>query len=130
VLYGHDDPARLARLRSYCKQDIETERALYDRIGFLGPAEQAVWQLDATINDRGIFIDDRLAIGAVKIDDAAHRAIDAELQIITSYEVMSVNQTAKLIAWLAAHGCQVDNVQKGTIGTPLHGRPFRKRRAG
>lgn len=103
-VYWHDDPARLERLYAYCKQDIATERALHVRIGFLPPAEQAVWQLDAAITDRGIFIDGELAAGAIKIDEAAHVAIDAELSTITAGSVTSISQTAKLSTWLAAHG--------------------------
>src|SRR2546430_13519517 len=60
-LYWHDGPARLDRLYSYCKQDVEVERALHHRIGFLPPEEQAVWELDAAINDRGVFVDVHLA---------------------------------------------------------------------
>lgn len=54
--YWHDDPARLERLYSYCKQDVETERALHARVGHLSPEEQIVWTLDAKINDRGVCI--------------------------------------------------------------------------
>jgi DNA polymerase bacteriophage-type len=118
-VYWHDDPARLERLYAYCKQDIETERALYTRVGFLGPEEQAVWELDAAINDRGIFIDNALALGAVKIDEAAHKAIDAELKEITGGTVTSIDQTEKLGAWLAAHECEVADIQKETLRRAL-----------
>jgi DNA polymerase bacteriophage-type len=87
AIYWHEDPDRLERLYAYCKQDVETERALYDRVGFLPPAEQAVWELDAIINYHGIFIDEELAASAIKIDEAAHASIDAELTEITGGEV-------------------------------------------
>jgi DNA polymerase bacteriophage-type len=115
-LYWHSDQGRLERLYAYCKQDVETERALYRRIGFISEAEQLVWQLDAKINDRGIFIDDELALGAIEIDEEMHAEIDAELAEITGGTVTAVNQTARMISWLGSNGCPVDNVQKGTLG--------------
>jgi DNA polymerase bacteriophage-type len=110
---------RLERLYAYAIRDGEVERELQNRIGFIPPAEQAVWQLDAAINDRGIFIDDELALGAIKIDEAAHTAIDAELADITGGTVTAVGQTARIVSWLGANGCAVDNIHKGTLGHAL-----------
>jgi hypothetical protein len=45
-LYWVDDAERRAQLYTYAKQDVATERALYRRISFLPPEEQANWILD------------------------------------------------------------------------------------
>jgi DNA polymerase bacteriophage-type len=66
-VYWLDDEAQRERLYAYCRQDVEVERALWRRIGFISPAEQAVWQLDAIINDRGIFTDLALLRAAVEM---------------------------------------------------------------
>ena len=39
-VYWFDDQERLDRLYSYCRQDVEVERELYDRLPPLSPAEQ------------------------------------------------------------------------------------------
>jgi hypothetical protein len=46
-------PEELAALTQYCKVDVLVERAIHARIGLLDTAEQAVWELDQCINDRG-----------------------------------------------------------------------------
>lgn len=74
--------------------------------------------IDATINDRGIYVDEELTIGAIKIDKAARTTINAELNEITAGVITSVSQEEKLLAWLGAHRCALDNIQKITIGQP------------
>jgi DNA polymerase len=117
--YWHDDPEDLKRLYEYCKRDVEVERAVHARVGHLPDSEQAVWLLDAAINERGIRIDRNLASGAIKIGNAARAAIDADLREVTGGDVTTVGQTEKLIAWLAAHDCPVTDVQKATVGKAL-----------
>ena len=87
--------------------------------GFCRPKKQTNWQLDATINDRGIHLDRKLLDAALKIAAAAQRAIDAELQSITAGAVIGVNATAKMQAWLSQAGCVVDNLQKPTLQQAL-----------
>ena len=41
-VFWFDDPERLQRLYSYCKQDVETERELYDRLPALSSSEHSV----------------------------------------------------------------------------------------
>ena len=41
--YWFDDQERLDRLYAYCRQDVEVERELYERLPPLSPAEQALW---------------------------------------------------------------------------------------
>jgi DNA polymerase len=114
-IYWHDDPERLERLYAYSRQDVEVERELHARVGFLSPAEQAVWLLSEIINDRGVYVDVALAKAAVNIGVAFVEKIVAELAEITEGEITSANQTQRLVAWLAAHGCEVKNLQKGTL---------------
>jgi DNA polymerase len=52
--YWFDDEERRSRLYDYCRRDVLTERAVHKRIGHLPDDEQAVWLVDALINDRGI----------------------------------------------------------------------------
>ena len=101
-VYWFEDPDRLGRLYEYCQQDVEVERELFTRLQPLSPSEQALWSLDATINQRGFAIDRDLAEAARKIAAAAGPEIDAELAEVTGGAVTSVNQVAKLQAWLRA----------------------------
>jgi DNA polymerase bacteriophage-type len=118
-IYWFDDEERRERLYAYCKQDVEAERELHHRITPLIPDEQALWQLDARINDRGLHLDRKLIDAAIHVAEQAHQEITTELAEITGGEVTTSNQTARLIAWLAARGCPVADVQKGTLKSAL-----------
>jgi DNA polymerase len=118
-IYWFDDPERRKRLYRYCQQDVAVERELHQRLSALIPAEQELWQLDSRINDRGMHIDSQLLGAAMRIADAVSIEISAELCRITASAVTSINQADKLTAWLASQGCEVPNVQKGTLARAL-----------
>jgi DNA polymerase bacteriophage-type len=118
-VYWFDDPERREQLHAYCKQDVATERALHHKIEGLSLEEQALWALDAVINDRGIHIDSKLLDAAINIAEAAERAISAELQTITEGALDTIHQTARLMAWLAEQSCIVTDVQKTTLERAL-----------
>jgi hypothetical protein len=116
-IYWFDDQERLGRLYAYCKQDVETERAIHKRIGHLPDAEQKVWLLDAVINDRGIMVDRRMVEGAIKIGTAAQREINAELRKVTGSAVENISQVERLMQWLGKNynGIWPDDVGKETV---------------
>src|SRR5262249_52333200 len=93
-----DDPERLQRLHAYCKQDVEIERELFNRLPPLSSSEQALWVLSHTINARGFRVDRTLAEAARKVAQAAGPEIDAELAKLTGDAVTSIGQVAKLLA--------------------------------
>jgi DNA polymerase len=118
-LYWFDDPDRINRLHGYNRQDAENERALHARIGLLSDEEQALWQLDAVVNERGIHIDREPLEGAISIGTKALREINDELRAITAGEVTSINQTDALLKWLAARDCVLTSMQKSTLRCAL-----------
>jgi DNA polymerase bacteriophage-type len=110
-----DDQNRLDRLYSYCKQDVDVERELFERLPLLPPAEQALWELSCRINSRGFRVDRSFAEAARKIAQAAAPEIDQELTEITGGAVSGINQIARLTAWLHTQGCAVEKLDKRTI---------------
>jgi DNA polymerase len=117
--YWFDDPEHLQALYDYCKQDVETERALFRLLPPLSPAEQKLWELDQVINDRGFYCDGCLIEKATAVNTAADRALQAEIKGISSGEIESTSQVAKIIAWLAARDCIVTDLQKATLSQAL-----------
>jgi hypothetical protein len=71
------------------------------------------------INDRGLHLDRKLIDAAIRVAEQAQQEITAELARVTGGEVTTSNQTARLITWLAAYGCAVTDVQKGTLKNAL-----------
>jgi DNA polymerase len=118
-IYWFDDPERLDRLYAYCRQDVATERELYDRLPPLSPAEQSLWVLSSTINERGFCIDRKFAEAARRIAQAAAPEIDAELAKITSGAITGINQVARLLRWLQLHGYAGKTLNKTAIERQL-----------
>jgi DNA polymerase len=106
-------PDELKRLYAYCQTDVEVERELYRRLPPLSDAEQELWVADARINHRGFYTDGALLEAAHKVVTSTEAALQTEFRQLTGLD--STNQTAKLFAWLADHGCAVTDVQKGTL---------------
>jgi DNA polymerase len=118
-IYWFDDEERLDRLYSYCAQDVRVERELYNRLPPLSPAEEQLWQLSHEINVRGFHIDRAFAEAARKIAEAAAPEIDQQIAEITAGDVTTINQVAKLTAWLQDHGCSLQKLDKKAIERQL-----------
>ena len=118
ILY-HDDPDRRQRLGEYCKQDVKVEREASDVLRALAPEEHKLWQLTAIINDRGFHVDRAFAEAARKITEAAAPEANIELTKLTEGEVTSVNQVAKLHAWLRKRGYAGKSLNKKVVEKQL-----------
>src|SRR5262245_58282301 len=113
--YWFDDAERLKRLYSYCQQDVEVERELYQRLPALSFSEQQLWELSSRINGRGFCVDRKFAEAARRIAQAAAPEIDQELAEITGGVVTGINQVARLTAWLQQQSCAVEKLNKRAI---------------
>jgi DNA polymerase len=113
--YYFDDLERLQRLYEYCRQDVEVERELHDRLPPLSTAEQMLWVLSSQINDRGFHVDRAFARAAHQIAQDAAPEIDSELAEITGGAVTGINQIARLQTWLTDHGCRAKTLDRKAI---------------
>jgi DNA polymerase len=118
-IYWFEDQERLDRLYDYCAQDVKVERELYNRLPPLSQTEQKIWQLSCQINARGFCVDRAFAEAARKIAEQAAPEIDQEIAEITSGDVTTVNQVAKLTAWLQDHGCSLQTLDRKAIERQL-----------
>jgi len=114
----HDDPKLIERLIAYCVKDVQAERALYKRLPPLIDAEQAIWQLNMEINERGIPIDRALLVGAIKAAQKTEERIQTEFHEITD---LSPYQTEKLLLWLKTAGAEVTDLRAETLEKALAG---------
>jgi DNA polymerase len=118
-IYWFEDQERLDRLYDYCQQDVEVERELYSRLPPLSAAEQTLWELSSRINQRGFFVDRTFAEAARKIAEAAAPEIDQQIAEITAGSITSINQIAKLMAWLQQHNCTMEKLDRKAIEKKL-----------
>jgi hypothetical protein len=118
-VYWFDDAERLQKLYAYCKQDVACERELACWLPPLSDAEQALWCLDQRINDRGFYSDGALIEKAIGITKAAVATVKDQLNKITGGEIETGYQTARMQAFLAARGCELEDLQKDTLSQAL-----------
>jgi DNA polymerase len=111
-----DDPQSRELLYRYCAQDVRVERELHQKLPPLIPAEHQRWQLDATINDRGFFVDHALLEAALHAGLRFSETLAAEFCSITGIEY---TQVGLLVVWLDDHDCAVTDTQKGTLKAAL-----------
>ena len=123
AIHWHDDLDRRLRLQLYCRSDVEIECELHERLPPLSPDEQKLWELDATINARGFFVDRKLAEAAQEIARQERKAIDEEIAEITDGKITSINQIGKLQALLQERGHNVTSLTKRSVSALLARQP-------
>jgi len=110
------DPAKLDMLTAYCVQDVEAERAIYKRTSDLPPRERLLWLIDQDMNRRGIAVDAPFTSKMRGIATAAKLDIDRELSVLTSGQVIGINQQAKLLEFVQNNGMPgLGDLRKDTI---------------
>lgn len=102
--WHEDDADKLERLRLYCQQDVEAERAIAKAIPSMSNREKEVVLLDARANEKGVRVDVPVVRKMIAIADVTTKKLNAECATITNDAVTSPgSQTAKLLAWLGPH---------------------------
>jgi DNA polymerase len=117
----HECPKDLATVYEYCRQDVEVERQADRWMRDLSPRELRVWQLDQTINDRGLEVDRVLCANAVRIVNEAQEELALELQAITGGAVQAPTEVAKLKEWLELQGVQTPTLGANDVVALLKG---------
>lgn len=110
------DPEKWDLYVEYNRQDVETERAIRNRLRHfqVDPSEQALWIHDQHINDRGVGVDLELAAQAVEIDHVIKDRLLQEAKELTGLE--NPKSTAQLKAWIEdTAGTTVDSLNKKSI---------------
>lgn len=114
-----EDPAELNTVYSYCAVDVQVERDLHKRLKPLSAREHKVWQLDQTINDRGLAIDRQLCQNAIVMVRLVQDELVGELKEITGCQVTSVNEIENLKTWLANRDVPVSTLGANDVAQLL-----------
>lgn len=117
-----NDPELLDELYAYCKQDVETERAVkhyMTRYRPMSGKERDVWLLDQEINWRGLGIDLASVDHAINlIYQTAHR-LNAKAQEISGGVLPDVGSRARVMAWSQSRGYTLTGYDKNAVLTAL-----------
>jgi DNA polymerase len=116
-----DDPAKFDKLYDYCKQDVEVERALDERMMQLSPQEQALWVLDYKINQRGVQVDLPSIEAAIRLVEAEKARLDKEMLRVTGGVVGKCTEVQLLVKWIRNEGVEIKGLAKADVLDGLAG---------
>ncbi len=113
--------------KEYCAMDVEVERDGRNKLSFfkIPEAEKALWNLDQEIVSRGVLIDEKLVVNAIRID-----AKNTELLMNEAKELTGLDNPAsgmQLRHWLSKeYGRPIKSLNKKEMPTLFEESPNRK----
>ena len=102
--------------KEYCKQDVETERAIKNKIDKfpLKENEQELYVIDQTINDRGVKIDVNFTQNAIKLSEIYRTECINKAVELTGLE--NVNSVSQIKEWLEKElGEEIKSLNKENV---------------
>ena len=95
-----DEPEKWALFRTYCMQDVETEREIGRRLAKwpMPDTEQLLWELTTEANAMGVGVDRELVEGALALDRAQQAALAEEARRISGLD--NPRSVRQLMKWL------------------------------
>lgn len=112
AIYWHFDADKLARLTSYCVQDVRAEMEADHALRPMQDQERPVWLLDQVMNNRGVQIDVEF-VGTAKA--FAQRAIgraNTRMGLLTGGMVQKVTQIDRIKDFAKSHGVEFKTITK------------------
>lgn len=116
----HHDPGRWDLFKTYNAQDVVAEMEIERRLSrFPVPADvQAQWEMDLTINRRGVAVDMDLVHGALELDATGRAELIEEARELTGLD--NPNSVARLACWLEERtGEAVPSLTKDIVSDQL-----------
>lgn len=116
----HHDPAKWDLFKTYNGQDVVTEMEIESRLSAYPVPDdvQKQWELDLTINARGVAVDTALVASAQAMDAQVRQGYIQEAQAITGLE--NPNSVAQLLGWLNEQTEEAPtDLRKGTVSQLL-----------
>lgn len=105
----HESEEDYAKLISYCKDDVDVERQLVKRLGFLTDEEQKVWELDQRVNQHGVLLDTELAEGLLHMKTEICDRLTGECEEQYGFKP---SQVAKIKDFMRSTGVEVPRVER------------------
>lgn len=115
------DREKWAVFKDYCKQDVEVERAIRNKLSRFQNTEKEkrLWDVDQKINDRGVRIDNTFVQQAIRCDQEHHDRCLRRAVEITGLE--NPKSVAQLKAWVEeTEGMYLENLNKATVQELIH----------
>jgi len=109
------DPEKWELFKEYCRQDVETERAVRSAISHIVilPEEKQLWLLDQEINARGILIDHEFVTNAIRIFEDSQARLLEEASELTG--LANPNSPAQLKNWLNDNDQDITSLSRSNL---------------
>lgn len=118
--YPHHNPQKWNLFKTYCGQDVVTEREIYRVLQNYPVPEQEWynWQLDQLINASGTALDMELVNGALAISEQIKGELSGKAKALTGLD--NPNSVAQLKEWIRDNSeLELDSLNKATIAEVL-----------
>lgn len=115
----NEDPKDLEILYDYCGQDVATERAVDHALPDLTPAEQQIWFLDQTINQRGIYVDIPAIERCLYLIDLYAQNLKTLVESVSNGKLDGVSKRTKVLEWCRNQGVDLPGYNKAQVKTAL-----------
>lgn len=112
-------PEDWERFKSYCLQDVRTERDIRHKLEAL-PLKSSEWDfyhMDQRINDRGVLIDRDLVEQAITCDLMLSEEMSKRAYELTGLE--NPNSVSQLKGWLEERGIEVESLGKKDVAAMI-----------
>lgn len=118
---AESDPKDWALFCSYCKQDVEAERAISKKLdSFPIPEDELrLFEIDQEINERGVCVNSQLVDGGAYIAETEKTTLIEKLHTLTGLE--NPNSTDQLLDWLSKQGYAFHSIGKPFVARALAG---------
>ena len=112
-------PEDWERFKTYCKQDVRTERDIRYKLEALPlkPSEWDFYHMDQRINDRGVLIDRTLVEQAITCDLMLSEEMTKKAYELTGLE--NPNSVSQLKGWLEERGIAIDSLGKKDVAAMI-----------
>ena len=110
-----DAPERWELFKSYNARDVEAELEIHSRIQKFDTSS-ALWEeyeLDQTINDRGVAVYEPLICSAIEMDTQYSQDVLPRMQALTG--LANPRSTSQLQKWLQSQDVSLPNLQRKTV---------------
>lgn len=110
------DEIKWEHFKSYCKKDVEVERAVRKAIEKfpISDSEQKLWELDQKMNNRGVAVDMQLVSAAIRCSKLHSEKLLTEALELTGLD--NPNSVAQIKNWLLeVEGLEVESLNKKNV---------------
>ena len=118
-LLWHESKELFSTLFAYCRQDVLTEEAVSHAVPELSEAEQQLYTLDQTINERGFLLDMEAVETALDLIKEETTRLNTELCALTGGSPDKATQRAKMHEWFLKQWFVLEDTKAGTVDEAL-----------